>query len=78
MSVTPTSEWSQSLQLWLGIWEGTIGRDTTIWLRFYDAQGQLVLLPEAAQQQLAQEQQRIQELEATLLKYRQRLGERTE
>lgn len=85
--------WSQSLELWLGTWEGTIERETAVWLRFYNAQGQLVLLPEeaaqqqaaqaqqqltAAQQQLTQEQQRIQELEATLAQYRQRLGEPTE
>lgn len=81
--------WSQSLELWLGTWEGTIERETAIWLRYND-QGQLILLPkEAAQQQAAQaqqlteaqqlsQQQRIQELEATLVQYRQRLGEATE
>lgn len=78
--------WSQSLGFWLGTWEGTISRETAVWLRFYDTQGQLVLLPEEAaqqqaaqaQQQLAAEQQRIRELEATLAQYRQRLGETTE
>lgn len=78
--------WSQSLGFWLGTWERMIERETTVWLRFYDSQGQLVLLPEElaqqqaelAQQQLAAEQQRIRELEAELAQYRQRLGETTE
>lgn len=25
--------WSQSLGFWLGTWEGTIGRETAVWLR---------------------------------------------
>ncbi|MCU0571247.1 MAG: Uma2 family endonuclease [Oculatellaceae cyanobacterium Prado106] len=40
--------WCQSLNLWLGNWEGTIDDATTQWLRFYDADQQLVLLPEEA------------------------------
>jgi hypothetical protein len=32
----------------LGTWEGTVERETTIWARFYDAAGNLVLLPEEA------------------------------
>ena len=78
--------WSQSLELWLGTWEGTINRETAVWLRFYDTQGRLVLLPEeaaqqqatAAQQQLAAEQQRTRELEAILAQYQQRFGDTTE
>jgi Uma2 family endonuclease len=38
--------WCQTLGLWLGTWQGTINRDTTTWLRFYDQNGDLVLLPE--------------------------------
>ena len=40
--------WSRRLGLWLGTWEGTVERETTIWARFYDAAGNLVLLPEEA------------------------------
>ncbi|MBW4644631.1 MAG: Uma2 family endonuclease [Goleter apudmare HA4340-LM2] len=38
--------WCRRLNLWLGTWEGTIDRETAIWLRFYDASGNLALLPE--------------------------------
>lgn len=45
--------WSETLQLWLGTWEGTIDREpangTCPWLRFYDSEGQLVPLPEEAE-----------------------------
>jgi hypothetical protein len=34
--------------LWLATWEGTIDRETAVWLRFYDQAGNLVLLPEEA------------------------------
>jgi Uma2 family endonuclease len=40
--------WCQRLGLWLGMWEGTIEDKPGIWLRFYDQQGNLVLLPEEA------------------------------
>jgi Uma2 family endonuclease len=40
--------WCQRLGLWLGTWEGTIDRETAIWVRFYDVAGNLVLLPEEA------------------------------
>ncbi len=40
--------WSKRLGLWLGTIEGTIDRETAIWLRFYDVAGNLVLLPEEA------------------------------
>ena len=39
---------SRRLGLWLGTWEGTVERETTIWARFYDVAGNLVLLPEEA------------------------------
>jgi Uma2 family endonuclease len=45
--------WCQSLGLWLGTWQGTIERETAIWLRFYDEAGNLVLLPEEAERQRA-------------------------
>jgi Uma2 family endonuclease len=62
--------WCETLGLWLGTWEGTMQREpanaTCAWLRFYDTQGNLVLLSEEAEQQRAdrerlradQEQQR--------------------
>ncbi|MBN3896267.1 MAG: Uma2 family endonuclease [Nostoc sp. NOS(2021)] len=40
--------WCQKLGLWLGTSEGTIDRETAIWLRFYDVAGNLVLLPDEA------------------------------
>ncbi|WP_413175754.1 Uma2 family endonuclease [Anabaena azotica] len=38
--------WCRRLGFWLGTWEGTIDRETAIWVRFYDVSGNLVLLPE--------------------------------
>jgi Uma2 family endonuclease len=53
--LTPNEQgwlWCQRLGLWLGNWQGTIQRETTTWLRFYDNQGNLVpLLEEVALQQ---------------------------
>ncbi|MBE9205637.1 Uma2 family endonuclease [Nostoc sp. LEGE 06077] len=46
--------WCQRLSLWLGTWEGTVDRETAIWLRFYDADGNLVPLPEEAAQAKAE------------------------
>jgi len=46
--------WCETLGLWLGTWEGTIDRETLTWLRFYDSEGSLVLLPEEAAQQRAE------------------------
>lgn len=43
--------WSQTLGFWLGTWEGTIDREPTMWLRFYDEAGNLVPLPEEAAEQ---------------------------
>ena len=61
--------WCESLGFWLGTWEGTIDRETTTWLRFFDPQGNLVLLPEeAAQQQaeIAQQQAEIAQQQAEI------------
>ena len=46
--------WCQTLEFWLGAWEGTIDRETAVWLRFYDRSGNLVLLPEEAAQARAE------------------------
>ena len=43
--------WCQRLGLWLGTWEGAIEGKPATWLRFYDQQNNLVLLPEEAAQQ---------------------------
>ncbi|MFB2918719.1 MULTISPECIES: Uma2 family endonuclease [Aerosakkonema] len=53
--------WCESLDFWLGIWQGTVDRETASWLRFYDTSGNLVLLPEeAAQQQAEIAQQQVE------------------
>ncbi len=46
--------WCRTLGYWLGTWEGTIDRETAIWARFYDTEGNLVPLPEEAAQQQAE------------------------
>lgn len=66
--------WCQTLGFWLGTWEGTIDRETGVWLRFYDNSGNLILLPEEAAQAIAeqerqraeQERQRAEQLAAQL------------
>lgn len=40
---------SHKLGLWLGTWEGTIDRETAVWLGFYNDSGRLVPLPEEAE-----------------------------
>jgi Uma2 family endonuclease len=67
--------WCESLQLWLGAWNGAIDREPPTgscdWLRFYTATGDLVLLPEeAAQQRAEQAEQRL----ATLMERLQQQG----
>ncbi|MGF1481307.1 MAG: Uma2 family endonuclease [Cyanophyceae cyanobacterium] len=74
--------WCSSLQLWLGTWEGQLRREpltgTCIWLRFYDAEGNVVPLPEelaaaerqradAEQQRADAERQRAERLAAQLI-----------
>ena len=73
--------WCQTLELWLGTWSGSIQREppngTCQWLRFYDRQENLVLLPrelaqqerqraQTAQQQAEQERQRAERLAVRL------------
>ncbi|MEM8544400.1 MAG: Uma2 family endonuclease [Cyanobacteria bacterium P01_H01_bin.119] len=58
--------WCESLGLWLGTWEGSINREPVNgvcqWLRLYDAQGNLMPLPEEAEKQRAeQEKQRAEQ-----------------
>ncbi len=63
--------WCETLELWLGTWEGVIDREppkgTGHWLRFYDPDGNLVPLPEE------QERQRADQAEALLVQERQRV-----
>jgi Uma2 family endonuclease len=53
--------WSQSLSLWVGTWYGVIDhdppQDDCVWLRFYDKDQQLVLLPEESER-LEKEQEK--------------------
>jgi Uma2 family endonuclease len=72
--------WCETLQLWLGTWEGTIDREpatgTCQWLRFYKPDGNLVLLPEeAAQLQAEQEQQRAEQEQQRAEQAEHRLAE---
>ena len=60
--------WCDNLGLWLGIWEGTILRETASWLRFYDSEGNLVFLGEERERERAeQEQQRADRLAQLLI-----------
>ncbi|BAZ04223.1 Uma2 family endonuclease [Calothrix sp. NIES-3974] len=59
--------WCQSLGLWVGIWHGVVEDDENDWLRFYDADGNLVLLEQEAEKQRAEaEKQRADRLAARL------------
>jgi len=84
--ITPNEKgwvWSAELGLWLGTWTGKVGRITETWLRFYDAQGRLVLFGEEAQRERADSEreradteQRLREsAEAELKQLRERLSQ---
>jgi Uma2 family endonuclease len=47
---------SPQLGLWLGTWEGTISRETAVWLRFYHPDCELVLLPAEAERDRAEQE----------------------
>ncbi len=56
--LTPNNQgwlWCETLGLWLGVWEGIVDRESAPWLRFYDAEGQLVKLPEESAIQRAEQ-----------------------
>ncbi|MDB9311884.1 Uma2 family endonuclease [Spirulina sp. CS-785/01] len=61
--------WCESLGLWLGTWEGTLTKETAVWLRLYDRNGNLVLLPEEVARQ---EQERANQAESERDRERQR------
>ncbi|NER46991.1 MAG: hypothetical protein F6J92_09880 [Symploca sp. SIO1A3] len=50
--------WCESLGLWLGTWEGTLTKEKANWLRFFDGEGNLILL---AQELAEQERQRAEQ-----------------
>jgi Uma2 family endonuclease len=53
--------WCERLQLWLGTWTGPFLMYPATWLRFYDAQEQVIpIFAEAAQQQVEAEHQQIE------------------
>ena len=49
--------WCSTLGFWLGTWSGTIDYCTCSWLRFYDSDFNLLLLPEEAERERADAQQ---------------------
>jgi Uma2 family endonuclease len=57
--------WCESLGLWLGTWSGTILKEKATWLRFYDRDGNLILLgeelAEQEKQRAEQEKQRAEQ-----------------
>ncbi|MDB9312415.1 Uma2 family endonuclease, partial [Spirulina sp. CS-785/01] len=55
--------WCETLGLWVGVWEGTIQRETAPWLRFFDLEGNLVLLSAEAERQQAERQRQRAEAE---------------
>jgi Uma2 family endonuclease len=66
--------WCDTLELWVGIWEGKIDDgETAPWLRFFDPQGNLVLLPEEVarqQAEVAQQQAEFAQQQAELTEQR--------
>lgn len=65
--------WCETLGFWLGTWEGTVDREPAVWLRFYARSSNLVLLPEeAAEQQAEQQRQRAEQQRQQAEQQRQR------
>ena len=57
--------WSEELDLWVGTWDGRLEHDTTTWMRFYTANGGLVLTAAEAATRRADEEQRRADEEAS-------------
>jgi Uma2 family endonuclease len=59
--------WCESLSLWVGTWYGVIDheppQDECVWLRFYDKDKQLVLLPEEQEKQEKEQERQEKEQE---------------
>ncbi len=68
--------WIPGLELFLGVWEGTHELRTGPWLRWWDAQENMLLwfeeMTQIAQQQLEQERQQREQAEELLQQERQR------
>jgi len=45
--------WCEALDLWLGLWEGRFQNQQTLWPRFYDREGNLILTEAEAERQRA-------------------------
>ena len=68
--------WCGRLQLWLGTWPGVYNGRQAVWLRFYDAQGQVVPVSAEAEYQRAEaEHQRAEAAEVELARLRARLAQ---
>jgi Uma2 family endonuclease len=75
--------WCQTLNLWLGTWEGVYLNRQATWLRFFDAQGQLVPIKaerehewaEQEHRQAEHERQRVAALEAEVARLKALLAQ---
>jgi Uma2 family endonuclease len=68
-----TRIWMPTLELGLGLWQGTYQSIERLWLRWYDANNNWVLTPEEQETQRAeQETQRAEQAEQQLIQERQR------
>ena len=56
--------WSEELGLWIGLWEGEFQRVNSVWLRFYNDDGQLILTRGEAESKRAEAEARRAEAEA--------------
>jgi Uma2 family endonuclease len=67
--------WSEELELWLGVWNGKVGRFDDTWLRFFDRDGQLVLSENESVQRLAEKERRLREAaDAEVVQLRTRIS----
>ncbi len=74
ITFTKTPVWLPSIELAIGLWQGTYQGIERLWLRWYDAQGNLIPTPaenieqqrESTQQQLEQERTKAERLAAKL------------
>ena len=69
--------WCASLELWLGVWDGELTKENAPWLRFYDPQENLVLLPKEEAKlekaKVAQERERAERAEEKVQQLQERL-----
>lgn len=78
--------WSAELDAWIGTWEGRYLQHRALWLRLFDADGQLIptgeeaerLEKEAADQRAETERQRAEAAEAEIVRLRAELEQRIE